>query len=126
MRTPAADRTEARRPLPFCNPGQTPHRTSRRGRAGNISLNSPPFQDAGNFQGGLHGAGDGIRTRDIDLGKVALYQLSYSRSNREILLSAKSAKGVKRQANGGPVEVNHTHASVLSEISWGVLQQFCI
>ena len=29
----------------------------------------------------IHGAGDGIRTRDIDLGKVALYQLSYSRSN---------------------------------------------
>ena len=28
----------------------------------------------------IHGAGDGIRTRDIDLGKVALYQLSYSRS----------------------------------------------
>jgi hypothetical protein len=26
------------------------------------------------------GAGDGIRTRDIDLGKVALYQLSYSRT----------------------------------------------
>ena len=38
---------------------------------------------------GFHGAGDGIRTRDIDLGKVALYQLSYSRSNREIPLSAK-------------------------------------
>ena len=29
------------------------------------------------------GAGDGIRTRDIHLGKVVLYQLSYSRkSNR--------------------------------------------
>ena len=28
---------------------------------------------------GKNGAGDGIRTRDIDLGKVALYQLSYSR-----------------------------------------------
>ena len=28
---------------------------------------------------GKDGAGDGIRTRDIDLGKVALYQLSYSR-----------------------------------------------
>ncbi len=28
---------------------------------------------------GVNGAGDGIRTRDIDLGKVALYQLSYSR-----------------------------------------------
>ncbi len=27
----------------------------------------------------IFGAGDGIRTRDIDLGKVALYQLSYSR-----------------------------------------------
>jgi|YelNatPaOPRAMG01_1025707.scaffolds.fasta_scaffold130025_2 hypothetical protein len=26
-----------------------------------------------------YGAGDGIRTRDINLGKVALYQLSYSR-----------------------------------------------
>jgi hypothetical protein len=26
------------------------------------------------------GAGNGIRTRDLDLGKVALYQLSYSRS----------------------------------------------
>ncbi len=26
-----------------------------------------------------NGAGDGIRTRDINLGKVALYQLSYSR-----------------------------------------------
>ena len=32
----------------------------------------------------IHGAGDGIRTRDIDLGKVALYQLSYSRSIREL------------------------------------------
>ena len=29
-----------------------------------------------------YGAGDGIRTRDINLGKVALYQLSYSRSER--------------------------------------------
>ena|GEM_PF-5923313 len=26
-----------------------------------------------------NGAGDGIRTRDPDLGKVVLYQLSYSR-----------------------------------------------
>ena len=29
-----------------------------------------------------NGAGDGIRTRDINLGKVALYQLSYSRVTR--------------------------------------------
>jgi hypothetical protein len=32
---------------------------------------------SGRFQ--EFGAGDGIRTRDINLGKVALYQLSYSR-----------------------------------------------
>ncbi len=29
--------------------------------------------------GFLLGAGDEVRTRDLDLGKVALYQLSYSR-----------------------------------------------
>ena len=34
------------------------------------------------------GAGDGIRTRDIDLGKVALYQLSYSRFRTYCLSSA--------------------------------------
>ncbi len=33
------------------------------------------------------GAGDETRTRDIDLGKVALYQLSYSRSASRILAS---------------------------------------
>ncbi len=27
----------------------------------------------------MHGAGNGIRTRDPNLGKVVLYQLSYSR-----------------------------------------------
>ncbi len=27
----------------------------------------------------LNGAGGGIRTRDLNLGKVALYQLSYTR-----------------------------------------------
>ena len=29
--------------------------------------------------GGEDGAGDGIRTRDIQLGKLTLYQLSYTR-----------------------------------------------
>ena len=41
-----------------------------------IALSGSP----GGFAGGKVGAGDGIRTRDIDLGKVALYQLSYSRA----------------------------------------------
>ena len=31
-----------------------------------------------------NGAGDRIRTGDIDLGKVALYQLSYSREGNSI------------------------------------------
>ena len=39
------------------------------------------------------GAGDGIRTRDINLGKVALYQLSYSREPNSIF--ARKAKHVK-------------------------------
>ena len=29
------------------------------------------------------GAKDGVRTRDLDLGKVALYQLSYARARKE-------------------------------------------
>ncbi len=31
----------------------------------------------------FYGAGDGARTHDLDLGKVALYQLSYARIRRE-------------------------------------------
>ena len=38
------------------------------------------------------GAGDGIRTRDIDLGKVALYQLSYSRSNSGNLIVSRTLR----------------------------------
>ena len=36
----------------------------------------------GSAEGLNNGAGDGTRTRDIQLGRLALYQLSYSRSNR--------------------------------------------
>ncbi len=42
------------------------------------------FLDASLVSCCKHGAGDGIRTRDINLGKVALYQLSYSRANGPI------------------------------------------
>ena len=35
-----------------------------------------------------NGAGDGIRTRDINLGKVALYQLSYSRRSVDLFIVA--------------------------------------
>ena len=37
------------------------------------------------------GAGDGIRTRDIDLGKVALYQLSYSRPVKILIVYQREA-----------------------------------
>ncbi len=33
------------------------------------------------------GAGDGLRTRYLDLGKVALYQVSYSRSGRAEIIT---------------------------------------
>ena len=44
----------------------------------------------------MPGAGDGIRTRDIDLGKVALYQLSYSRPSKESSFSLTNISAVKR------------------------------
>jgi hypothetical protein len=36
--------------------------------------------------GFVFGAGDESRTRDLNLGKVALYQLSYSRMNNHLML----------------------------------------
>ncbi len=44
------------------------------------------------------GAGDGIRTRDINLGKVALYQLSYSRFVRYFPLSRDGSPAVNSTA----------------------------
>ena len=39
------------------------------------------------------GAGDGDRTRDLELGKLRLYQLSYARSMRKAILSDKRGRG---------------------------------
>src|SRR5258708_31800887 len=42
------------------------------------------------------GAGDGLRTRYLDLGKVALYQVSYSRSGRgEIITRGRFLTGTE-------------------------------
>jgi hypothetical protein len=50
-----------------------------------------PWKISGNFEGqnekspefgAFRGAGDGVRTRDIQLGKLTLYQLSYSRAGQ--------------------------------------------
>ena len=47
------------------------------------------------------GAGDGIRTRDINLGKVALYQLSYSRACGTLILALRrSACQFSRASQG--------------------------
>ena len=53
---------------------------------------SRPIKNAGPWDRRLCGAGDGIRTRDIQHGKLMLYQLSYSRSGSGL---NKHGNGVK-------------------------------
>jgi hypothetical protein len=54
----------------------------------------------GGFQGSKKdGAGDEIRTRDINLGKVALYQLSYSRLNNANYYFAQAAPDLSNQSD---------------------------
>ncbi len=62
----------------------------------------------------MNGAGDGIRTRDIHLGKVALCQLSYSRSG-----GPHSRSGALRQERGDVTRLwCWISESVTSERSW--------
>ena len=58
----------------------------------------------------MTGAGDGIRTRDIDLGKVALYQLSYSRLGK--------LKGPRRPNRHSPMTLlrKSIHVLVMLEV----------
>ncbi len=44
-----------------------------------VELRSHPFAGRFELPAAGFGAGEGIRTLDINLGKVALYQLSYAR-----------------------------------------------
>ena len=48
-----------------------------------------PSSPTGRFQK-VNGAEDGVRTRDLNLGKVALYQLSHFRSNADQMVGAES------------------------------------
>ena len=50
-----------------------------------------------------NGAGDRIRTGDIDLGKVALYQLSYSRA-ANVIIVARGTEGC--QTSGETVNLH--------------------
>ena len=65
------------------------------------------------------GAGDGIRTRDIDLGKVALYQLSYSRPEGNPIFT-QNRNRVKRY---GKV-IENTPVINLQERDFAVLDYF--
>ena len=48
-------------------------------------------------------AGDGARTRDIQLGKLVLYQLSYTRSNARF---------------------KYKHASAVCNVQWSAMNRF--
>ena len=50
------------------------------------------------------GAGDGIRTRDPELGKLVLYQLSYTRNRPMLALPAAAGKNNLFQGKIRPVD----------------------
>ena len=49
-------------------------------------------------------AGNGTRTRDPNLGKVVLYQLSYSRNLRAVLCNASFGPAVSTDQSSAPME----------------------
>ena len=51
--------------------------------------------------GGIEGAGDGTRTHDVQLGKLAFYQLNYARSD---------AKDTAREKSGQDAVCHLTYA----------------
>ena len=64
-----------------------------------------------------NGAGDGIRTRDINLGKVALYQLSYSRLGNFHFLTAAAPLSRVRNRFGENAGVNRASPMCGPEIT---------
>ena len=50
------------------------------------------------------GAGDGVRTRDPELGKLVLYQLSYTRNGPSLALPATAGKNNLFQGKIWPVD----------------------
>src|SRR5712664_588353 len=75
---------------------------------------NPSKADWPHTQRGEGGAGDGLRTRYLDLGKVALYQVSYSRSARGKIIPrpvrSPSPRGSARSAGPSGREAG-SHAS---------------
>ena len=70
---------------------------------------------------GLSRAGNGTRTRDPNLGKVVLYQLSYSRKSLRLLgrYSPKAPAASGGEGNRTPDLLNAIQA--LSQLSYGPL-----
>ena len=58
---------------------------------------------------GIGGAGNGTRTRDINLGKVALYQLSYSRISKFLEQFLRGKYNVVDHTNQLQIKKNHTN-----------------
>ena len=54
----------------------------------------------------MFGAGNEIRTRDLNLGKVALYQLSYSRKLSLLLYSVNNNIDQNKRQNSKPFQKN--------------------
>ena len=63
------------------------HRVGKRRPSGRRKQRSPACGASTCFRGSGHGAGNETRTRDPDLGKVVLYQLSYSRMEEAVASS---------------------------------------
>src|SRR5207244_7120689 len=106
-----SDATRARgnraHPRPRTCPQTLPARSHRRVPAappGREALTRRPPREKPRYSGLSGGAGDGIRTRDPQLGKLMLYQLSYTRAVAPILalLTRTSAEQPARDAGHLP------------------------
>src|SRR5947199_1200906 len=64
------------------------------------------------------GAGNEARTRDLNLGKVALYQLSYSRIGQPRIINQGSRLSKLRAPAPGPARLRH--ASADARTGWAI------
>ncbi len=92
---------------------------------GNLSkiqkcIKKPPSFDEGFFE---FGAGNETRTRDPNLGKVVLYQLSYSRDMEQFLLKLTLKNGAGNETRTRDPNLGKV---VLYQLSYSrVLSSFC-
>ncbi len=63
------------------------------------------------------GAGNGIRTRDPQLGKLMLYQLSYSRAAKKLARRPARSKGKSLGAGIGPLGSRRRHGDLTPSLT---------